>query len=173
MPTDRVRRARARGRAGLVACLAAVAIVACAAPAGTAGPEPTAPGAEALPDADDLVPAGVAGAVAWTPLSSMPNDFDVSARFPSPQALADAFVVQLEAGWAGGPLRPTFELDTFSEGETRTVLVITELGVADDSVAGSQYALVIGRGADGWALGGLWGRALCQRGVDRPSQLCV
>jgi hypothetical protein len=156
-------------------CLAVVAMVACAAPAGsgTAGPEPTAPGPEALPDADDLVPAGVAGAVAWTPLSRMPNDFDVSARFPSPQALADAFVVELEAGWAGGPIRPTFELDTFSEAETRTVLVITELGVSDDSVAGSQYALVIGRHPDGWALVGLWGRALCQRGVDRPSQLCV
>jgi hypothetical protein len=159
---------------GLLVCLAAVAMVACAAPAGsgTAVPDPSAPGPE-LPSEDELVPAGVAGAVAWTPLSSMPNDFDVSARYPSPQALADAFVVQLQAGWTGGPIRPSFELDTFSEAEARTVMVITELGVADDSVAGSQYALVIGRRPDGWALDGLWGRALCQREVDRLSQLCV
>lgn len=170
--TDGVRRPLHRIR--LVVCLAAVAMAGCAAPAtsGTPFPDPGA-GPDALPGAEEFLPAGVAGATVWTPLSSLPNEFDISARFPSPEALADAYVTELEAGWAGGPLRPTFEVATISERDGGTVMAVTELGPGDDSVVGIQYALVIGRHADGWTLDGLWGRSLCRREVDRPSQLCV
>ena len=161
--------------AAFVMVLAMVGIAACAAPGAspTVVRDPPLAGPEALPEADEFVPAGVDGATDWTPMSSLPHEFDISARFASPAELANEFRSQLEAGWAGGPKRPTFELDTYTEGDAGTVVVISETGVEDDSVAGTQYALVIGRGADGWTLNGLWGRALCQRGVDLDSQLCV
>ena len=163
----------ARQRLGLVVCLAAVA--ACAAPVGpgAAVPDATVPGPEALPGTDEFVPAGVDGVSAWTAMSSMPNEFDISDRFASPAVLADTFRSELEAGWAGGPNRPIFELDAFSEGDASAVFVISEIGPGDDSVAGTQYALVMGRALDGWRLDGIWGRALCRRGLDQVSQLCV
>lgn len=165
---------RFRG-AVLVMVLAAGGIASCAAPGAspTVVRDPPLAGPEALPGADEFVPVGVDGVIDWTPMSSTPNEFDISARYASPAELAGKFLSELEAGWAGGPKRPTFELDSYSEGDVSTVMVITELGVDDDSVAGTQYALVIGRGADGWTLNGLWGRALCRRGVDLGSQLCV
>lgn len=169
-----------RERVGLIVCLAAVVLAAvvlaaCAAPngAGTAVPEATVPGPEALPATDEFVPARVDGVIPWTPISSLPNEFDISARYASAAVLADTFRSELEAGWAGGPKRPTFELDTFSEGDTSAVIVISEIGPGDDSVAGTQYALVIGRAADGWRLEGLWARTLCRRGVDQAGQLCL
>ena len=159
----------------LVMVLAVGGIAACAAPGAspTVVRDPPLAGPEVLPGADEFVPAGVDSVIDWTPMSSLPNEFDISARFASPAELADEFRSELEAGWAGGPKRPTFELDTYSEGDAGTVVVISETGIGDDSVAGSQYALVIGRAADGWRLDGLWGRVLCRRGVDLGSQLCV
>ena len=169
--TERSRRSRLR--IGLLVGLAAVAMVACAAPAGPVEPDGTVPGLAALPDADDLMPAGGAGGSEWTPLSSVPNNFDITADFPSPQALGEAYVAELEAGWAGGPVRPTFELDPISEGDASSVLVVTQLGAGDDATVGSQYALVVVRHADGWTLDGLWGRSICRRGVDPATRLCA
>ena len=161
-----------RERVGLIVCLTLVVLAACAAP-GSSGPQATVPGPEALPGTDELVPADVDGVVAWTPISALPNEFDISARFASAAAVADTFRSELEAGWAGGPKRPVFEVDPFSEGDDGGVIIISEIGPGDDSVAGTQYALVVGRAPDGWRLEGLWARTLCRRGADQASQLCV
>jgi len=162
----------ARERVGLIVCLAVAVLAACAAP-GISGPQATLPGPVGLPGTDELVPADVDGVVAWTPISAMPNEFDISARFASAAAVADTFRSELEAGWAGGPKRPALEVDPISVGDDGGVIIISEIGPGDDSVAGTQYALVVGRAPDGWRLEGLWARTLCRRGVDHASQLCV
>ena len=51
------------------------------------------------------------------------------------------------------------------------MLVVSETGRGDDSVAGSQYTLVLVREPNGWYLDELWIRALCRRAVFED--LCV
>jgi hypothetical protein len=128
-------------------------------------------GAVILPGADALLPDRVAGATAWTEIGSLLNDFDPRAPHASPQALAEAFGAAIQAGWAGSPEQPDLELEAIEETTDRAVAIVSETGIGDDSVAGSQYALVLLRETDGWRLDELWTRALCWRGVD--DQLCV
>ena len=45
--------------------------------------------------------------------------------------------------------------------------------MGDDSVAGTQYAIVSELTVDGWKLRELWARAVCRRGVDPTGALCV
>ena len=42
---------------------------------------------------------------------------------------------------------------------------ITMTGFLDDSVAGERYVALVKPGGEGWTIGGLWRRNLCQRGA--------
>ncbi|MGH2598651.1 MAG: hypothetical protein ACRDJ9_04610, partial [Dehalococcoidia bacterium] len=69
------------------------------------------------------------------------------------------------------PMRPDLNLQALDESSDRALLLISETGVGDDSVAGSQYALMLVQEEDGWRLDELWTRALCRRGGD--AQFCT
>jgi hypothetical protein len=125
----------------------------------------------ALPDAQALLPDGVAGTSPWSLMSSLPDDFDNSVGHRTPTDLADAFGAAIHASFAGGPERPELALDVVEQSDAIAMLVVTETGIGDDSVAGNQYALVIRSTTEGWRLDELWRRALCRRGVS--GELCV
>lgn len=136
--------------------------------------DPSAVGAAepiTLPGPNALLPAGAVEAVSWIEMSNLPNDFDPTAGYASTSDLADAFGEAIHAGWTGSPDRPDLSLETFDASSERAVLIISETGFGDDSVAGSQYALVVSRGSDGWVLDNTWTRALCRRAVFED--LCV
>jgi hypothetical protein len=59
------------------------------------------------------------------------------------------------------------------ETDTRAILVISETGFGDDSVAGTQHALVMVRGVDDWYVTSIWSRALCGRGVHPTEDRCA
>ena len=124
-----------------------------------------------LPGPEALLPDGAVEAVSWIQMSSLPNDFDPEAGYASTSDLADAFGAAIDTSYAGSPQRPDLELGPFNEGEDHAVLIISETRLGDDSVLGSQYALVASRGTDGWVLDDIWTRALCRRGVS--DQLCL
>ncbi|MGH2379687.1 MAG: hypothetical protein ACRDG7_00470 [Candidatus Limnocylindria bacterium] len=124
-----------------------------------------------LPGPEALLPDDAVEAVSWVQMSSLPNDFDPEGGYASPSDLADAFGAAIDAAYAGSPQEPDLKLDPFVESEDHAVLIISETGLGDDSVVGSQYALVVSRGAGGWVLDDIWTRALCRRGVS--DQLCV
>lgn len=164
-----------RWRGGPPMAFSAALLLAACGPAATTS-EPTPPTPEpsqwqTLPDADQLLPSGVVGSPPWIRMSSMPNDFDPDLLHASPADLADAFGAAVHAAWAGSADRPDLELDVFAETSERAVLVISEIGLGDDSVAGSQYALVAIAEGGSWRLEELWTRALCRRGVS--GELCV
>lgn len=146
----------------------------CGAPTASATSPETSPLAVGspipLPSGLALIPANVVGATQWTRTNSLPSDFDAEVRHSSPGELADAFGAAIHASWVGRP-RPDLSLDTVDESAYGALLIISETGLGDDSVAGSQYALVLVREDDGWRLGKLWTRALCWRGVS--GELCV
>lgn len=158
---------------GWTALACALVLVGCgdAASPSAAAPSEGAPEEIRLPGPGELVPDDVAGATAWIEVSSVPNDFDPDSLHASPADLADAFGAAIHAGTAGSPIRPDLALDLFEETPDRAVLIISATGFGDDSVAGSQYALVVVREADGWQLDEQWTRALCGRGVS--GDLCV
>ncbi|MGH2381188.1 MAG: hypothetical protein ACRDG7_08205, partial [Candidatus Limnocylindria bacterium] len=62
-------------------------------------------------------------------------------------------------------------LTVFEETSERAILIISETGLGDDSVAGAQYALLARADGARWRLVTLWSRALCRRGVS--GDLCV
>lgn len=123
-----------------------------------------------LPGPDELIPPNVEGATPWIPMRSLPNGFETD-RYASPDELAETFAAAILAGWAGSPQRPEIELHVLGEWAEAAVVIASETGAADDSVAGTQYALVMSADDAGWALEELWTRALCRRGVD--GALCV
>ena len=134
-------------------------------------PSETLPDDFTLPGTDLLIPDGVAEATPWIEMSSQPSEFYPDVLRASPTELADEFGAALYAAWSGGPERPDLDLDTLDETAERAVLIVSETGLGDDSVAGTQYALVVVREDGGWRLDELWTRALCWRGSD--GELCV
>lgn len=140
-------------------------------------PTPASPPSEAnaaplvLPGGGALLPAGVESATGWREMSSHPSSFDPETAFDTPEALADAFGAAIHADYAGGPMRPDLDLVALFEEPDRVGYVISETGIGDDSVAGTQYALILVRGADGWRIDDLQTRALCRRGGD--DELCT
>lgn len=124
-----------------------------------------------LPGPEDLLPDGIVEAVSWIQMDSIPNDLDPEQGYASTSDLADAFGAAIAASWTGSPQRRDLALDPFVEDEDHAVLIISETGLGDDSVLGSQYALVMSRWDDGWVLDDIWTRALCRRGVS--DQLCL
>ena len=124
-----------------------------------------------LPAADAFVPPNVAASTPWAPVAGQPSGFDLDESHASVGDLADAFGAAIFASSTGGPIRPDLGLDVIDETDERALLIISETGVGDDSVAGTQYALAVTNEAGGWRLEELWTRALCWRGVS--GDLCV
>ncbi len=159
---------------GIAVAAIAVIVSACAVlepieptPTQLRGPTPIV-----LPGEGDLVPTGIAGVGGWSGTTTFPAAFDGSAVHDSPEAVADAFIAALSAAYANMPMRPTHEVAAVGEqASNRTLVVITELGAGDDSVAGTQYAVVAEPNTDGWRLTELYTRALCRRGVTNG--LCL
>lgn len=164
-----------RTRSGLLVALVALAGCGSAPPPPTTVSQPTAaseaPGFVVLPAADELVPVGVASTTRWISTSSLPPGFDPDASHPAPEALAEAFAAAMADSQAGG-IRPRWEIEeVIGQEDGRAVVVLSELGAGDDSVAGSQYAIVVRSDDAGWVLDSILARALCRRGGDE--ELCV
>ena len=124
-----------------------------------------------LPGATELLPTDVAAATAWAAAPSVPDGFDPEAAHPSPEALAEAYADALFASLSG-PDAPELTLthqEVLADG--RVLVIVSETGLGDDSVAGTQHAIVAVESDDGWQLAQLSVRALCRRGVGE--EFCV
>lgn len=66
---------------------------------------------------------------------------------------------------------PTFGLESLPIDGDRALLLVTEGGVGEEPVFGTQYALVAVASAGGWRLDDLYARALCRRGVT--AEVCL
>jgi hypothetical protein len=140
----------------------------------TTAPTPTqleGPGPALLPGSTDLVPSGSAGVGGWQGTTSFPSGFDATTTYATPDAVGEELAAALAASYTGGLEAPTYTLASFTEADDRVVLVLTELGAGDDSILGSQYALVADASAEGWRLTELYARPICRRGVS--GALCV
>jgi hypothetical protein len=118
-----------------------------------------------LPADDELVPPGVAAVGGWVATSSHPTGFDPTSRHENPEALGESFAAAADAAWAG-PTRPRWTLDEVNrQSDGRVAVIVSELGAGDDSVAGTQYAIVA-RSSDGtWGLDIIFARPMCRRAV--------
>ena len=125
----------------------------------------------ALPGPTELVPDGLAGGTAWGPFEELPPRFEGDASFATTGEIANAYRASILSRWADGGVRPDLALDTLDASEDAVVLLISETGAGDDSVAGEQHALFLRRGPAGWRLERIWSRMLCARGVD--GELCT
>ncbi len=117
-----------------------------------------------LPGPDDLVPQHVAGVGDWATLSSRPDAFEPGPAHVTPEALAEAYARAIGAPAAG-------VAGTTEQPEGRVLVVLNVEGPGDDSVAGTQYALVVVDGDAGWVLDEVLARPLCTRGV--ADGICV
>jgi hypothetical protein len=150
----------------LVAALLLVVLAACGGDAGATdilGPDP-------LPDSGTYIPAGVRGVTSWAPMPGLPPGFDIGATHASAADAGDAFGSALTAEPAAGR---TIRFDTYRLTGELALLVITESGAGDDSVAGAQYALELIHEADSWRFHQVLRRTMCRRGVDAANDLCV
>ena len=133
-----------------------------ASPTDLEGPAPVL-----LPGENVLLPAGVEGGGAWAGIDRFPESFDADEAHDTPQALADAFAQAVVLSFDGDAVHPQMELVlTDEQGDGRVLLVLNETGTADDSVAGTQSALVVAETERGWVVADLYARPLCARGVD-------
>lgn len=159
-------------RATIVIGLTAVALAGCGGiMPPTSIPTPLDDQPVLLPGSSDLLPPGVEGAIGWQGTSSFPSGFDAGAVHESPEALADAFADALLSGFAGAARAPRISRDSTVVEGGRAVIIVTEGGTGDDSVFGTQYAVVAEQTTDGWLLDQIFARALCSRGVT--DELCL
>lgn len=159
-------------RAAVVIGLAVALLAGCATPA-PIGPTPTRLEGQptVLPGSAEFVPAGLSGVTGWQGTDSFPGEFDADATHETLEMLGTVFIEALRTSWAGSPQVPTFGLESLAIEGDRALLLVTEGGFRDDSVFGTQYALVAAASAGGWRLDDLYVRALCRRGVT--DDICV
>ena len=124
-----------------------------------------------LPAAEAFLPLDVAASTPWMRMAGQPSGFALDAPHASVAELADAFGAAIVASFAQGGDPPQLGLEVVDETEDRALLLVSETGAGDDSVAGTQYALVVTRASDGWRVAELWTRAFCWRGAS--GDLCV
>jgi hypothetical protein len=148
-----------------------IALGGCSSPEAT--PSPTDARSGGLPGPFDLLPPGARGAVAWVPATALAESFDARVPYDSPQAVADAYGASLLEAYAPGPDRPRLTLEPAMETDARVILIISETGFGDDSVAGNQHALVMVRGVDEWYITSIWSRILCGSGVHPTGARCA
>ena len=158
---------------GVVASLLVVVLTACGAleVAPSAADSSLGAGEVMPPAADAFLPPNIPASTPWTRMASQPSGFDLEGSHASVSDLADAFGAAIFARPDGRPDRPELGLDVIDETDERALLIVSETGIGDDSVAGTQYALVVGRESGGWRVDELWTRTLCWRGVS--GDLCV
>ncbi|MGH2401277.1 MAG: hypothetical protein ACRDE6_01085 [Candidatus Limnocylindria bacterium] len=109
----------------------------------------------------------------WMVMPSPPDGFDTRIAYRSAADAGDAFASALATALSGGGQRPSVRVDAYRQSDDLALLIVTEEGLGDDSVAGTQYALDFVHEPDGWVLYQTWMRTLCRRGVDAASNLCV
>ena len=124
-----------------------------------------------LPAGAAFLPENVPASTPWVPMASQPSGFDLDEPHASVSDLADAFGAAILASSAQPADRPQLSLDVIDEKPDSALLLVSEIGLGDDSVAGRQYALVVTHESGRWRLDELWTRALCARGVS--GRLCV
>ena len=154
-------------------CALAALIVGCdsSVPTQTAVPTPD-PFDVVLPSSDEFVPGGVVGVTEWSFGPGLPDEFDLSVRYPSAEAAGDAFGTALAEALSDRSIAPRIRVDAYRQSDALALLVVTEDGTADESVAGSQFALDFVHEPGGWTLYQTWGRFLCRAGVDPTTQFC-
>lgn len=118
-----------------------------------------------LPTRNEQIPEGASGVGGWDERRSMLEGLDLGAM-SEPDDLVDAVATWLRDEVATGGEAPAYEATTYTKGEAWAVIVLTETGGAgDDSVLGSQYAVVAERNDGGWELSEIHSRPVCVRGV--------
>jgi len=148
--------ARVRRRSdSLLATALAIGLVGCVLVL-SAEPTPTlieGPAPVLLPGDNELLPMGTAFVGGWIGTSSFPGAFDPDALHADPERVADALAAALRASFAGASSVPVYGVAAVDEqGPGRTLVILTELRAGDDSIAGTQYAVVAQETADGWRL---------------------
>lgn len=117
---------------------------------------------------------GSAAATSWRAVDDLPEGFGLTGdRFDSSFATLRAlmtFGVQQDGGLPEGMRLVGDILD----GDAATARAWMQLiGNADDSVAGSEFLLVMTRDDRGWFIERMTYRDHCRRGVDVAGDLCV
>lgn len=117
---------------------------------------------------------GSVAATSWRTTEDPPEGFGLTGdRFDSPFAALRAlmtFGVQQDGGLPEG----TRLVGDILDGDAATARAWMQLiGNADDSVAGSEFLLVMTKDAEGWFIESMAYRDHCRRGVDVAGELCV
>ena len=124
-----------------------------------------------LPESEEMLRGGAVAGTPWLDPPGAPAGFERDAAHVDPSAAANAFIQAARDAYAASPEQPDHQVDSLVEDEGRAVILISETGLADDSVAGVQYLLMLERDGRDWRVDELWTRALCRRGVS--GELCV
>ena len=152
-----------RSAAWLAAVLAMLAAAGCAT---QTAPTPTSRPALILPASDERLQGGAVAATSWADMGIGPAGFNADASFPQPLDASAALIDALTAH--PGSIYETASLVGEAE---RELILISETGLGDDSVAGFQYVLLLELDGREWRIDEMWTRALCWRGVSE--ELCV
>ena len=119
-----------------------------------------------LPTRNQQIPQGACGTSDWVERRDLVDHADLESESTSkPGDLADAVADLLRDGAAIGSAARAYDPTTYTQGEAWAVIVLTESGAGDDSVAGSQYAVVAERTDAGWTLSEVHAREICLRGA--------
>jgi hypothetical protein len=153
---------RARRRAAWLAiALAALGAAGCAAQTA-----PTPRPALTLPASDERLRDGAVAATSWVDMGSGPIGFNADASFRQPRDASAALIEALTAHTGS-----IYETAGLVGGEDRELLLVSETGEGDDSVAGLQYLVLLELDGREWRIEEMWTRALCRRGVVQD--VCV
>jgi hypothetical protein len=158
--------------AATATCLALAGLVGCSSPAVTESPEDAGPGLS-LPGQREFLPPNAAVGTDWGRVIGHPTSFDADAAYPTPRDVADALGASLAESFPPGPGSPVLELFTLTETDARAIMIINESVAGDAAVAGSQYAIVVVSGTDGWHVTSVWSRTTCIHGVDSNQRDCT
>jgi hypothetical protein len=142
----------------------ALAILAAAGCASEAVPTPRP--ALILPAADERLRDGAIVATSWLDMGSGPIGFNADASFAQPRDAAAALIDALTAHTGSA-----YETDGLVAEADRELILVSESGFGDDSVAGIQYLLLLEIDGRDWRIDELWTRVTCRRGAHQD--VCV
>jgi hypothetical protein len=135
---------------------------------------PAPPGVQLVPpnDADVEFPPTVRAATVWTLTDEGPAGYSAADRFESPEDLLDAWTDAAAAEIRSFGAHPVIDTQAIgARTDAHAAFIVHVGGIADDSVVGTGYFLVLAGDADGWRLDDLFMRTLCARGAD--GELCI
>ena len=134
---------------------------------GCAAETATTPRADlVLPASDEWLREGAVAATSWLDMGSGPAGLNARASFLEPNDASSALIEALTAHTGSA-----YETHALVGEPDRELMLVSETGVADDSVAGLQYVMLLELEGREWRISEMWTRALCRRGVAQD--VCV